>query len=122
MGSLGSGSKSPAKLLKDTMLYTVTGLAIVITSGLMLFTTDPLRYYYNSSFRTKIAFLVLAIVFNLYDPPLCCVESYRQHCYLQSLWDSFSIFLWVGVVFRRPFLRLHGPSPETWRNQMSSLR
>ena len=95
---LGFREQSPAKLLKDTMLYTVTGLAIVITSGLLLFTTDPLRYYYNSSFRTKITFLVLAIIFNFTIHRSVALKATASTA-ATKLVGFVSIFLWVGVVF-----------------------
>src|SRR5690242_18904494 len=54
---MGFSNQSAAKLLKDTIIYTVIGLTTAITTGLLLFTTDPLRYYYNHSFRMKVLFL-----------------------------------------------------------------
>ena len=73
-------------------------IALVITSGLMLFTTDPLRYYYNSSFRTKIAFLVLAIVFNFTIHRSVALKATASTA-TTKLVGLVSIFLWVGVVF-----------------------
>jgi hypothetical protein len=95
---LGFREQSPAQILKDTMLYTVTGLTTVITSGLLLFTTDPLRYYYNSSFRTKITFLVLAIIFNFTIHRSVALKA-NASTIGTKLVGIVSIFLWVGVVF-----------------------
>src|SRR5215475_6790590 len=52
---------SPGQLVKDTSLWTLAGLIIVIVSGLLIFSSDPIRYTYNSGFQFKIAVLVLAI-------------------------------------------------------------
>lgn len=95
---LGFRKQSPAQILKDTMLYTVTGLTTVITSGLLLFTTDALRYYYNSSFRTKILFLVLAIIFNFTIHRSVALKATTSTA-VTKLVGIVSIFLWVGVVF-----------------------
>jgi hypothetical protein len=48
-----------AQALKDT-----SGLIIVILSGLMIFSSDPIMYLHNASFRYKVSNLLLAIVFN----------------------------------------------------------
>lgn len=95
---LGFREQTPRQLLRDTMLYTVTGLAFVITSGLLLFSTDPLRYYYNSSFRFKIVCLLLAIIFNF-----TIHRSVALTAQASTVWTKFvgtiSILLWVSVVF-----------------------
>jgi hypothetical protein len=56
--------QKPSQLLKDTMLWTLLGLIVVITTGLIIFSSDPLRYFYNDSFRFKIIMLVVAIIYN----------------------------------------------------------
>ena len=53
-----------SQLLRDTMLWTLLGLIVVITTGLIIFSSDPLRYFYNDAFRFKIITLFLAIVYN----------------------------------------------------------
>lgn len=66
MRLLGLGWKSTkaSDLLKDTMIWTLCGLIVVITSGLIIFSSDPIRYFYNDSFRFKNITLLLAIIFN----------------------------------------------------------
>lgn len=61
---LGMLKQKASQLLKDTMLWTLGGLIVVITSGLIIFSSDPLRYFYNDAFRFKIIMLVAAIVYN----------------------------------------------------------
>ncbi len=56
--------QKPSQLLKDTMIWTLLGLVVVITSGLVIFSSDPLSYYYNNAFRFKIICLVVAILYN----------------------------------------------------------
>ena len=61
---MGLRSQTPAQLVKDTTLWTLIGLFTVITSGLLIFTSDPLRYYYNPTFRFKLECLVVAVIYN----------------------------------------------------------
>src|SRR5271166_3276234 len=56
--------QTPAQLLKETSLWTLAGLIITISAGLVIMTTDPVAYYLNWSFRYKVIALVLAIVYN----------------------------------------------------------
>ena len=56
--------ETPGQLVKDTGLWTLAGLIIVIISGLLIFSSDPLRYLYNSGFQWKMAVLVVAIIYN----------------------------------------------------------
>ena len=53
-----------ATLSRDTAPWTLTGLALVITSGSLLFASDPDHYYLNSAFQFKMAVLLLAVGFH----------------------------------------------------------
>jgi hypothetical protein len=61
---LGVGNHgSPAKLWRETLLPSVGGLAVAITSGFLLFTIAPGEYLGNQVFRYKIGTLLAAILF-----------------------------------------------------------
>src|SRR6202050_706695 len=60
----GMTRETPSQLAKDTFFWTLGGLALMIFSGLMLFSSDPDMYYLNYAFDLKMFFLVLAIVFH----------------------------------------------------------
>jgi hypothetical protein len=47
--------RSPAQLFKDTSLLTILSLTVAIFTGLLLFSTDPDKYYLNLSFLTKVS-------------------------------------------------------------------
>lgn len=94
---IGMRRQTPAQLLKETSLWTLAGLIVTISAGLVIFSTDPVRYYYNWSFRYKVICLVVAIVFNytihrkvaLSDsPPI-----------MRKLVASVSLALWISIVF-----------------------
>jgi len=61
---IGMRRETPSELQKDTWLWTLGGLLLMIFSGLLLFSSDPDMYYLNISFDLKMFFLVLAIIFN----------------------------------------------------------
>ncbi len=61
---VGMLKQTASKLLKDTMLWTLGGLIVVITTGLIIFSSDPIRYFYNDAFRFKIIMLTVAVIYN----------------------------------------------------------
>jgi hypothetical protein len=94
---LGVRSQTPAQLTKDTFLWTLVGLFIVITSGLLIFTSDPLRYYYNPTFRFKVECLLVAIVYNYTIHRKVALSN--PSLGVGVLVGGVSLLLWVGVVF-----------------------
>jgi hypothetical protein len=56
--------QASAQLARDAAPWTLIGLALVITSGSLLFASDPDHYYLNSAFQFKMAILLLAIAFH----------------------------------------------------------
>ena len=63
---LGVGMKrqTSAQLLKDTSLWTLLGLVVVLISGPLIFSSDPNLYVHNQSFKFKITVLLIAIIYN----------------------------------------------------------
>ena len=103
----GMRRETPSQLLKDTFLWTLGGLTLMVFSGLMLFSSDPDMYYLNIAFDLKMFFLVVAIIFNYTihrkvarsDPPgggklVACV----------------SLVLWACVVFGGIFIGFLNPT------------
>lgn len=56
--------QTATELAQDLAPLTMIGLAIVLVSGPLLFSSDPDMYYLNGSFQFKMACLLAAIVFN----------------------------------------------------------
>ena len=90
--------QTSTQLLKDTSLWTLIGLIIVITSGLVIWTTDPLRYYYNLSFRYKVIALVFAIIYN-YTIHRKVALSATSATVATGLVATFSLLIWISIVF-----------------------
>jgi Family of unknown function (DUF6644) len=90
-------------LMKRLLPWTWTAFAVMVCSGTGLFISDPLRFFYNTSFRIKMALIVLAGA----NAFLFQITSFRS---LQR-WDFgtatprgakiaglLSILLWFSVV------------------------
>jgi hypothetical protein len=90
--------ETPAQMLKSTSLWTLAGLIIVITSGFIIWTSDPLRYYYNWSFRYKIIALLFAIIYN-YTIHRKVALSTTSPSFASVLTATFSLAIWISIVF-----------------------
>jgi hypothetical protein len=95
---LGLQRQAPAQLVKDTSAFTLAGLITVIVSGVLLFSTDPLHYYYNSAFRFKVICLVLGIVFNFTIHRKVALNT-DSSVTASRLAGAASLLIWVCVVF-----------------------
>jgi hypothetical protein len=89
--------QSPVELLKATSLWTLIGLVVVITTGLVIFTTDPLAYYYNPAFRYKCIALVGAIIYN-YTVHRKVVMS-KAGPLVSKVVAAVSLLWWISIVF-----------------------
>ncbi|HYL39661.1 MAG TPA: DUF6644 family protein [Bryobacteraceae bacterium] len=98
MLGIGMRHQTPAQLLKDTSLWTLAGLIVVVTSGMVIWTTDPLRYYYNWAFRYKIIALVAAIIYN-YTIHRTVARSAMSATFGTALTATFSLLIWISIVF-----------------------
>jgi hypothetical protein len=99
---IGMKKESAADLWKGTFPWTLGGLALVLISGPLIFSSDPNMYLRNASFRFKITMLVLAIIFN-----------YTLHRWVvlrkasggvAVLTALISLALWVSVIFGGIFI------------------
>jgi hypothetical protein len=99
MLGVGMWRQSPAQLAKDTWLWTLTGLIIMLFSGLMLFSSDPDMYYLNWAFLIKMVFFVSAVVFHYTVHRKAAASGSRNKI---VAWTS--LFLWTGVIFGGIFI------------------
>jgi hypothetical protein len=99
---IGMRRQTPAQLLKDTSLWTLVGIVIMLFSGLLLFSSDPDMYYLNWAFLIKMVCLAAAIIFNY--------TIHRKVARLETppangkLVASISLMLWGSVVFGGIFI------------------
>jgi hypothetical protein len=89
--------QTPSQILKGTWMWTLIGLVIVIMSGIVIFTTDPLRYYYNWSFRYKIIALTCGVIYQYTIRNR--VAASDSTGFGAKLVAGFSLLLWISIVF-----------------------
>jgi hypothetical protein len=85
-------------LNRQLFLWTLAGLLLVLTAGMMLFTMDPYRYFYNPAFRFKMIALVLAIAYQ-YTVHSRIIGHAKEGGIVARLGVVVSTALWVSVVF-----------------------
>jgi hypothetical protein len=93
---LGIKSKPASKLLKATAPWTLVGLAIMLISGPLIFSSDPAMYLRNESFRFKMGALLLAILYN-YTVHRKVAQADNPGA-LSAVVGLVSLALWVSVV------------------------
>jgi hypothetical protein len=100
---VGIQNTKPAELVRATELGTVAGLVIVLTSGPVLFLSDPRMYFHNSSFRFKMAALAIALVFNFTIDRRVALAEGSPHA-LRVVPAAISLALWASAVFGGLFI------------------
>ena len=88
---------TPARLLRATAIGTLIGLIVAITTGFMIFSTDPARYFAHPVMRLKLVLLLVALVFNYTIHSRVALGS-RSTAVCRSV-AVVSLALWVSVVF-----------------------
>ena len=100
---LGLMRKSPQQIWKDTFPWTLIGLIIMLTTGPAIFSSDPVMYLRNASFKFKMVALLIAIVFN-YTVQRKVALSDGQSAGAAMLTGVVSLALWISVVFGGLFI------------------
>jgi len=99
----GFPRKEAPAVLQKTDLWTMTGLVLIIFSGILIFMTDADDYIVNRAFQIKMVFLVLAIIFN-YTIHRKIVRTANGSTGTAKLAAGISLALWIGVVFGGLFI------------------
>jgi len=60
---LGLRRQPVAQLARDAQPWLIGGLVVMVASGVLLFTSEAIKCYYNPAFRIKITFLLPALLF-----------------------------------------------------------
>ena len=99
---LGIKKSTPAELWTDTAPWTLAGLALVLISGPLIFSSDPLLYLHNQAFRFKMKCLALAIIYNYTIQRNVALSNVAGIA--ATLTAIVSLALWVGIVFGGIFI------------------
>jgi hypothetical protein len=94
----GLGRKSAVPVWRNCRPWTLTGLVLIVFSGLLLFATDPDHYYLNPNFQFKIPVFILAVIWNytIHRKAVLSSDAPRADGRFAA---AVSLVLWIGVVF-----------------------
>jgi hypothetical protein len=109
---VGLNDNGAGQLWKNVMPWTLSGLALAILSGLLLFSIDPEMYYVNYAFRFKMSFLLLAIVFYYTMVRKAATADTRRS--KGSIIACVSLGLWTLVPFGGIFIGFIGSTAYTY--------
>lgn len=99
---VGMRQQTPGQLAAGLHLVTLTGLLTAIVSGMLLYATDPDKFYLNGSFLLKMACLLLAILFHYTIHRKVAVSGTAAGA--GKLVALVSLALWIAVVFGGIFI------------------
>lgn len=99
---VGMRRQTSAELVKDTAPWTLLGLAMVLTTGPLIFFSDPGMYVYNKSFRFKITMLVIAMLWNWTIHRK--VANMKDPGDMGKFVGMISILMWVSLIFAGIFI------------------
>lgn len=85
------------RLLRATAIGTLVGFVTAITTGLMIFSTDPATYIGHPTMKLKLALLLVALVYN-YTIHSHVARGSRSPVVCRSA-AVLSLALWTSVVF-----------------------
>jgi hypothetical protein len=102
MLGVGVTRESPAQLARDTWLWTLSGLVLMLFSGLLLFSSDPDNYYLNWAFLIKMVFFVSAVIFHYTIHRRALMPEGPPHN--AKAIACISLVLWAGVIFGGIFI------------------
>jgi hypothetical protein len=86
-----------SQVAKDTAPWTLVGLAIMLITGPVIFSSDPNMYLANPSFRFKLWALLIAIIYNYTIHRKVALASDSSPGF-GKLVAGVSLALWVSVV------------------------
>ncbi len=92
-----------AQVLKDTSAWTLVGLIIMLTTGPLIFLSDPNMYLRNASFMFKMYALLAALIYN-YTVHRKVVSSPDTSPGTGKAVAILSLALWICVVFGGLFI------------------
>jgi hypothetical protein len=95
---LGLRNQPAPQLSRDVQPWLAGGLAVMVVSGLLLFSSEAIKCYYSTAFWTKMTFLVPAIVFTFtVRRKVAATEESRVRPLWSRLVALVSLTLWSVV-------------------------
>lgn len=92
----GMRRQEPSELASDLEPWTRAGIAVMLITGPLMFSTDAVTYHNNPSFQFKMICLMLALVFHFTIHRLAVRPG--ASAVAARLAGAMSLLLWTGVV------------------------
>ncbi len=92
----GNLRQRTSDLARDLRVWLLSGMAIILGSGILLFFGEPMKLYASASFRVKMTLLALALIFQftLFNR---AIKGKDPSSALRKLAGVVSLVLWFGV-------------------------
>ncbi len=94
---VGVEQASAERLWRATSLVSLIGLVVAVTTGLMIFSTDPIRYFHHPTMRFKLLLVLVALAFNYTVHNRVVRGPYAS--ITRSSVAAVSLMIWVAIVF-----------------------
>jgi hypothetical protein len=96
MLGLGMRSQNPGEIAADLERWTRAGIAVMLITGFLMFSTDAVGYHNNPSFQFKMICLMAALLFHFTLHRRATRKDVSP--ILAKLAAAASLLLWTGVV------------------------
>lgn len=99
---VGMNHQSAAEVAQDVAPWTLVGLALILLSGPLMFSSDPDMYYLNPAFQVKMVCFALALLFNYTIRRR--VARRGGSGAIGKVVAAVSLLLWISVIFGGIFI------------------
>ena len=99
---VGMNHQKVAEVAQDAAPWTLAGLALILLSGPLMFSSDPDMYYLNPAFQVKMACFALALLFNYTVRRRVALRGGSEG--IGRLVAVISLLLWISVIFGGIFI------------------
>ena len=98
MLGFGLRRQAIADVAREAHPWLVGSLLVMVSTGIPLFLSEPIKCYYSTPFRIKMAALALAIAFTFtVRRKVAAADTARTRAIEQKLVAIVSLALWLGV-------------------------
>jgi uncharacterized membrane protein SirB2 len=86
------------ELTRETAIFRNIGLVLILLSGALIFTGGAVSYFEGAWFRRKMAFLIVALLFNFtFFRKVTNAEEGRYSPLVHRITGLFTLFIWFSV-------------------------
>src|SRR6185503_16795751 len=95
---IGFRSRKLAELARDTVIFRMAGLVLMLLSGSLIFTGGAVSYFEGEWFRRKMVVLLIALIFNFtLFRKVTNAEEGRYSPLLNRITGLLGLLLWFSV-------------------------